>query len=480
MVSSSTSNASTKTVNPSTNSDRVNAEIEKIASDLSGDKTFLRNLLHLAEDNAQVIINYITVVKTEVNYSINYGTDTIGILCRFSRFHKNKPFKEITRDHIIEFLDSPRKTETQDPYHKWIGTYNVYRMYLLRFFRWLYSPNLEHGKRPKPSVMENIPKLKRKEISTYKPSDLWTPQDDILFLKYCPSKRDKFYHAVSRDSSARPHEILKLKIKDVSFKSIGSSQYAEVVVNGKTGTRKIPLINSIPYLKDYLSNEHPQPGNPNSPLISGEGKSLGRHMNPGRIYQKYAEYKEKIFPKLLESPNVTPEDRPLIRELLTKRWNPYVRRHTALTEKAKILKEPILKMHGGWTQKSQTHLKYEHWFGNEHNESLLEAYGLLDKGIQIDQLKPKQCPNCNEPNKIDSRFCSKCKMILSYDAYEETLENQKEKEDRLTTIENRFNTMQLQIHSLLSSLGSMQDQNQVNQLAKTLFDSKILNQTSGP
>ena len=71
-------------------------------------------------------------------------------------------------------------------------------------------------------------------------------------------------------------------------------------------------------------------------------------------------------------------------------------------------------------------------------------------------------------------------MILSYDAYEETLENQKEKEDRLTTIENRFNTMQLQIHSLLSSLGNMQDQNQVNQLAKTLFDSKILNQTSGP
>ena len=200
------------------------------------------------------------------------------------------------------------------------------------------------------------------------------------FLKYCPSKRDKFYHAISRDSSARPHEILKLKIKDVSFKSIGTSQYAEAVVNGKTGTRKIPLINSIPYLKDYLSNEHPQPGNPNSPLICGEGKSLGRHMNPGRIYQKYAEYKEKIFPKLLESPNVTPEDRPLIRELLTKRWNPYVRRHTALTEKAKILKEPILKMHGGWTQKSQTHLKYEHWFGNEHNESLLEAYGLVDQG----------------------------------------------------------------------------------------------------
>jgi hypothetical protein len=65
-------------------------------------------------------------------------------------------------------------------------------------------------------------------------------------------------------------------------------------------------------------------------------------------------------------------------------------------------------------------------------------------------------------------------MVLSYDAYEETLENQKKKEDRLTTIESQFNTMQSQIQSLLSSLGSIQDQNQVNQMAKTLYNSGIL------
>jgi hypothetical protein len=52
---------------------------------------------------------------------------------------------------------------------------------------------------------------------------LWTPEDDLLFLRYCPSKRDKCYHAISRDLSARPHEILKLKIKDMDIKSIGAS-----------------------------------------------------------------------------------------------------------------------------------------------------------------------------------------------------------------------------------------------------------------
>jgi predicted amidophosphoribosyltransferase len=76
------------------------------------------------------------------------------------------------------------------------------------------------------------------------------------------------------------------------------------------------------------------------------------------------------------------------------------------------------------------HLKYLHYFGNESNESLLEAYGIIDKGIQLNELRPKQCPNCNEPNKLDSKFCAKCRMVLSYDAYDESLE--KQKEERMT------------------------------------------------
>lgn len=174
--------------------------------------------------------------------------------------------------------------------HKWIGTYNIYRMHLLRFFKWLYYPDIEPDRRSKPHVTENIPILKRRETSIYKPSDLWTQQDDLLFLKYCPTKREKCYHAISRDTSCRPHELVKLKIRDVVFKTTGNYQYAEVLVNGKTGSRSIPLIDSIPYLKDYLDHEHPQPGNPNSPLICGIGKSLGRHVIAYRIYTIYDEY----------------------------------------------------------------------------------------------------------------------------------------------------------------------------------------------
>ena len=396
--------------------------------------SLIKQLHSIGDDNAATIVKYIEVMKTEVNLSDHYRNDLITFLCRFSKFNNNIHFKDVTKSNIVQFLDTYRKTETQDPMHKWIGTYNLFRIHLTRFFKWLYSPDIEPDKRTKPPIIENIPRLKRKETSIYKPSDLWTQQDDLLFLKYCPTKREKCYHAISRDTSCRPHEILKLKIRDVVFKTTGNSQYAEALVNGKTGSRPIPLIDSIPYLKDYLDHEHPQPGNPNSPLICGIRRGLGRHLSPFHVFRIYNDFKKHTFPKLLESPTVLPEDKQRIRELLKKPWNPYIRRHSALTEKSTILKESVLRQHAGWSGSSQMHLKYLHYFGNESNESLLEAYGLIDKGIQLDQLRPKQCPNCNEPNKLDSKFCANCRMILSYEGYSESLERQKEEKMTQATV----------------------------------------------
>ena len=138
----------------------------------------------------------------------------------------------------------------------------------------------------------------------------------------------------------------------------------------------------------------------------------------------YDVYKQIIYPKLLDSPNLLPEDKQKIQELLKKPWNPYIRRHSTLTEKSIILKGHVLKQHAGWTPGSQMHLKYLHYFGSESNELLLEAYELATKGQQTDQLRPKECPNCQEGNKPDSKFCTKCRMVLTYNAYSETLENQ--------------------------------------------------------
>ncbi|MGH9983471.1 MAG: hypothetical protein ACRD8W_05880, partial [Nitrososphaeraceae archaeon] len=332
------------------------------------------------------------------------------------------------------------KTEESDPLHKWIGTYNIYREHLQRFFKWLYYPNIEPSKRPKPAVVENIPILKRKEQSIYKPSDLWSAEDDLLFLKYCPSKRMKCYHTMSRDTSCRPHELLKLRIKDIVFKNtpVENRQYAEVLVNGKTGSRHIPLIDSLPYIKDYIDHEHPHPSNQNAILLCGVGKSLGRSINVISLHRIYNRYKIELFPKLLQDPNVAEEDKHKIKELLKKPWNPYIRRHSALTEKSSFLKEHILRQHAGWSPRSQMHLKYLHYFGNESNDSILEAYGIITKNkVRSDTLSSKQCPNCNESNMPGSKFCAKCRMVLTYDAYNETLEKEQEKESEMQKLKEK-------------------------------------------
>lgn len=105
---------------------------------------------------------------------------------------------------------------------------------------------------------------------------------------------------MSRDSAARPHEQLKLRIKDIVFKlTPDKRQYVEILVNGQTETRHIPPIDSIPYIKDWIS-QHPQCGSPNSILLCGFGKSFGRpihEMNLAKIYESYRN-EDKIRAKL--------------------------------------------------------------------------------------------------------------------------------------------------------------------------------------
>jgi hypothetical protein len=122
---------------------------------------------------------------------------------------------------------------------------------------------------------------------------------------------------------------------------------------------------------------------------------------------------------------------------------------------------------------------YIHYFGNESSESLLEAYGIVTKNnIPIDTLNPKICPNCNEGNTQDAKFCSKCKMIMSYEGYQEALESQNKKEDELKVMKEQFNTMQSQIQALIVAIGNTKDQSQVDNMTKVLYNSGIIKNNS--
>jgi hypothetical protein len=175
---------STQVVNnhSSTNDTLFDRKIE-IASESLTSRYFISFYKIPLKENALTLASYIISLKSEINPSNIYRREIIDKLSRFSVYCDKTLYNDITREQILKFLDNLHKPEASDPLHKWIGTYNLYRLHFLRFFKWSYNPDIERRKRPKPSVIENIPQLKRKEISIYKPSDLWTNEDDAIFLR---------------------------------------------------------------------------------------------------------------------------------------------------------------------------------------------------------------------------------------------------------------------------------------------------------
>src|SRR5687767_3128262 len=153
----------------------------------------------------------------------------------------------------------------------------------------------------------------------------------------------------------------------------------------------------------------------------------------------YRQQKLEFFPRLLTDSTIPEEDKNKIRILLDKPWNPYIRRHSSLTEIWKLLKsEQALRMHAGWSKTSNMVEIYTHEFGNESSQLLLQPRGIIPADAQENEiLKPLQCPSCNESNKPDSRFCATCNMILTYDAYKETLEKEQERESEIQNLKDR-------------------------------------------
>jgi hypothetical protein len=247
------------------------------------------------------------------------------------------------------------------------------------------------------------------------------------------------------DTSARPHELLSLKIKDIKFKiSSDSIQYAEVTVDGKTGPRTLPLIDSIPYLKEWILN-HPHGNNPDSWLFvslsdknygsNNSNVTLSNQLSVNGLLKRYKNQYYNLFRKLSEDNKVPEVDKAYMRNMLTKPWNLYIFRHSALTEKSKMVKEHILRNHAGWSTTSKMPQRYIHYFGSESSKSILKIKGVIKENETGAQniLKSKQCPNCFEPNKQDNRFCAKCKMVLSYDSYNEARSEDKHKIEKLET-----------------------------------------------
>ena len=180
----------------------------------------LKNLALESSENANIICDYIIAEETELNIKNSTKESRIIIITWLSNFFNNqKSLKQMTKQDILAYLNSLRKPTSEDPTQRWVGSYNNRQITFNKFFRWLHNQDEpDHKKRNTPPCMKGIKQLPRKEKTPYSPSDLWEQRKHAVFLKYCPSSRDKCYHSLANDMSARPGEILNLRLRDIVFK----------------------------------------------------------------------------------------------------------------------------------------------------------------------------------------------------------------------------------------------------------------------
>jgi hypothetical protein len=179
------------------------------------------------------------------------------------------------------------------------------------------------------------------------------------------------------DTAGRISEVLNLNEDDIHADSYG----LYIIVDGKTGMRRIRLHVSEPYVKEHLKK--PTKGKPLLTTANGRiSDSQTRRIL--RKWGKKAEISKNIYPHLF--------------------------RHTKLTAMAKGMTDAQLRIYAGWTNTSIMTGVYIHLSGADIDNKQLEMYGMkTDDVVEETPLKPVKCPQCNAKNSPLAIFCYSCR-----------------------------------------------------------------------
>ena len=129
------------------------------------------------------------------------------------------------------------------------------------------------------------------------PEELLTEKDILEMIKHTEKVRDRAMIACLAETGCRIGEIGNMKIKNVLFEGHG----ARLTVSGKTGMRKVLIIKSVVYLKEWINN-HPKNNDPEQFLwYNTKNKSLLSYTMLVKIIKnaaKRAGIMKRIYPHL--------------------------------------------------------------------------------------------------------------------------------------------------------------------------------------
>jgi hypothetical protein len=111
----------------------------------------VNQLKKMGHPNSTLVTEFLFSKMREGNLKPASRSSTIDRLCQLSSYHNNKKFREMTNEDVFTYLDSIRRTESEDPLHRWIGTYNLSLIKITSFFKWLHEPDVNSQVEEHPS-----------------------------------------------------------------------------------------------------------------------------------------------------------------------------------------------------------------------------------------------------------------------------------------------------------------------------------------
>jgi site-specific recombinase XerD len=295
---------------------------------------------------------------------------------RFAECLGEKNFKDATKDDIINYVNQMKARNLK------AGSIREEQAVLKHFYTWLFDGDA-------PECVRWI-KLKTNQ-NNIRPEDLLTEDEIKKMIDASSNFRNKAIISTLYESGCRISEFLNIKLKDMRFDEFG----VKIKVDGKTGERDIRIVNSTPYIKEWMKN-HPTKNDLESYLwLTNNGERL-KYEALARLLKVYA---KKVG--------------------INKRIHPHLFRHSRASRLASKIPESYLRKCMGWTGDSKMVSTYVHLNSNDVDNVLLKRiYGMKSEKIEemVEKLAPKVCYNCGERNPQDYEFCLNCKLPLDIES----------------------------------------------------------------
>lgn len=282
----------------------------------------------------------------------------------------NMDFDKVTKKEMEAYIGRLERSDKSN----W--TKHDYKIAVKKFYAWLNGG--------KESELTEWIKTTLSKKETRMPEELLIEEEVLKLIDSAKSPRDKALIALMWDVGARIGEIANIKIKNLTFDEYGMS----VLLNGKTGPRRVRAVWSIQYIMSWLEM-HPDKKNNNAMLwVNSENKPIS--------YQA-------VRKQLIRITN---------RAKIQKRITPHLFRHSRATFLARHLTEAEMNVYFGWVQGSDMAATYVHLSGRDVDKSILKAHGIT---VEEDNNKPQvqQCPRCKAVNGPEALFCFKCGAAMT-------------------------------------------------------------------